>query len=407
MADFTNGEVCSRMPIPESAEGAIVKASPPSKSPHAGQEDAALLRAVLETVVDGILTITERGAIISANPAVERIFGYSTQELIGQNVKMLMPSPYRDEHDGYLDSYLRTGRRKIIGIGREVRGKRKDGSIFPLDLAVSETPTEQGLIFTGIVRDISERKQAQEMELAKEYAERANAAKSEFLSRMSHELRTPLNGVIGFAEFLLDGKPGPLNDKQKEYLTDILNSGGHLLQLINDILDLAKIEAGKMILVADLFELESTIREVCSVVDPLASKKKIAIVVDVSRGLHNVYLDHQKFKQVLYNLLSNAVKFTDDGGKIEVKARQRGSRRFSIQVIDTGIGIRREDLGRLFTEFEQLESGTSRRYEGSGLGLALTRKIVELQGGDISVKSKVGVGSVFSVTYPQEVLDHA
>jgi protein-histidine pros-kinase len=395
------------MPIPESAEGAIVKASPPSKSPHAGQEDAALLRAVLETVVDGILTITERGAIISANPAVERIFGYSTQELIGQNVKMLMPSPYRDEHDGYLDSYLRTGRRKIIGIGREVRGKRKDGSIFPLDLAVSETPTEQGLIFTGIVRDISERKQAQEMELAKEYAERANAAKSEFLSRMSHELRTPLNGVIGFAEFLLDGKPGPLNDKQKEYLTDILNSGGHLLQLINDILDLAKIEAGKMILVADLFELESTIREVCSVVDPLASKKKIAIVVDVSRGLHNVYLDHQKFKQVLYNLLSNAVKFTDDGGKIEVKARQRGSRRFSIQVIDTGIGIRREDLGRLFTEFEQLESGTSRRYEGSGLGLALTRKIVELQGGDISVKSKVGVGSVFSVTYPQEVLDHA
>jgi signal transduction histidine kinase len=217
---------------------------------------------------------------------------------------------------------------------------------------------------------------------------------------MSHELRTPLNGIIGFAEFLIDGKPGKLNPKQSEYLGDILNSGRHLLQLINDVLDLAKVEAGKMELTPETFPLRKAIEEVCAVVRPLVQKKSIQVLVDVSPLLGDVTLDQQKLKQVLFNLLSNAVKFTDDGGRVEILAQPNGPRRFNLAVKDTGIGIRPEDIQRLFTEFEQLESGTSRRYEGTGLGLALTRKIVEMQDGTIGVESEVGKGSTFTVVLP-------
>lgn len=364
------------------------------------RRERALLRAVVETAVDGIITINQKGLIISANPATETIFGYRASELIGRNVRMLMPSPYYEEHDQYLENYVFTGNRKIIGIGREVQGLRKNGEIFPLDLAVSETRTEDGPIFTGIVRDISERKRSEQMFLAKEFAERANAAKTEFLSRMSHELRTPLNGVIGFAEFLVDERPGALNDKQKEYLNDILNSGRHLLNLINDVLDLAKVEAGKMGFSPELFEIRQAIQEVCSVLQPLADKKSQKIHAKIRPGVNRVFLDQQKFKQVLYNLLSNAIKFTDDGGEIFISATMRKPDDLELIVRDTGIGIREEHVSRLFTEFEQLESGTSRRYEGSGLGLALTKKIVELQGGRITVESEFGEGSSFTVLLP-------
>lgn len=364
------------------------------------RRERALLKAVVETAVDGILTIDEQGLVVSANPATESIFGYTEAELIGRNVRMLMPQPYHNEHDQYLKNYLTTHHPKIIGIGREVQGLRKNGEVFPLDLAVSETRTEDGLIFTGIVRDISEKKQAEELMLQKEFAERANAAKTEFLSRMSHELRTPLNGVIGFAEFLVDERPGPLNPKQKEYLNDILNSGRHLLNLINDVLDLAKVEAGKMMITPEEFLLGTAIREVCAIIQPLADKKGQTVKSNEDDAGKKVCLDQQKFKQVLYNLVSNAVKFTDDKGVITISTIIHSSRGLTLTVADTGIGIRPENVERLFAEFEQIDSGVSRRYEGSGLGLALTKKIVELQGGTISVESEFGKGSKFTVKLP-------
>jgi two-component system sensor histidine kinase/response regulator len=230
--------------------------------------------------------------------------------------------------------------------------------------------------------------------------ETANRMKSEFLANMSHELRTPLNGIIGFAEFLVDGKPGTLNPKQNEYLEDILNSGKHLLQLINHVLDLAKVEAGKMELSPERFSLRKAIEEVCSVTGPIAHKKSIQIATTVAPELGEITLDQQKFKQVLYNLLSNAIKFTDDGGKVEIFATPCHMHHFKLVVRDTGIGIKLEDVQRLFREFEQLESGATRGYEGTGLGLALTRKIVEFQGGEISVESEVGKGSSFWVVLP-------
>ena len=239
-----------------------------------------------------------------------------------------------------------------------------------------------------------------ELESSRQQLQAAGLAKNRFLANMSHELRTPLNGVIGFTEFLADGKPGPLNPKQKEYLEDILKSGRHLLQLVNDVLDLAKVESGKMEFHPAPFSLSKAIEEVCAVSRPLVQKKKISLQVDTALGLGPVTLDPQKFKQILYNLLSNAVKFTDDEGKVAIRSAPAGPSHFRMIVEDSGVGIKDEDLGRLFKEFEQLESHTTRHHEGTGLGLALTRKIIEAQAGEISVTSQIGKGSAFTVLLP-------
>jgi signal transduction histidine kinase len=241
---------------------------------------------------------------------------------------------------------------------------------------------------------------ATQLEDARAEMDRANLAKNRFVANMSHELRTPLNGIIGFAEFMVDGKPGPLNPKQREYLGDILNSGRHLLQLINDVLDLAKVEAGRTEFYPERFSVPDAIAEVCAVVKPMGQRKRIQVSVEVEASLNSVLLDQQKFKQVLYNLLSNAIKFAYADGQVSVVAKPDGCGRFEVSVKDTGIGIKPEDLRRLFHEFEQLESDASRRYEGTGLGLALTKKLVELQGGSITVDSEVGVGSTFTVVLP-------
>ena len=246
--------------------------------------------------------------------------------------------------------------------------------------------------------ELKVRERTAELEQAKERAEAAGRAKSDFLASMSHELRTPLNGIIGFAEFMSDGKPGPLNPKQKEYLGDILTSGRHLLQLINDLLDLVKVEAGKMELHAEPFRIAEAVAEVCTVTRPLALAKNITIDVAVAPPLDVVTLDEQKFKQVLYNLLSNAVKFTDAGGRIEISAAIHDAAHFAISVADNGTGIRPEDMERLFTNFEQLDA--ARRHTGTGLGLALTRRLVELHGGSIDAESEFGKGSRFTVILP-------
>ena len=248
------------------------------------------------------------------------------------------------------------------------------------------------------------RERTNELVIAKERAESANAIKSEFLANMSHELRTPLNGVIGLSSFLATQKPGPLNPKQQEYLTDILNSGRHLLLLVNDVLDLSKVEAGKMELFPEEFSAQHAVQDVCAILAPEAKRKQIAVVTAISLPCDRLILDQQKFKQVLFNLLSNAVKFTEHAGRIQVSADHDG-RSLSLRVQDSGIGIKAEDFGKLFVEFQQLDSGAARHYQGTGLGLALSRKIVEFQGGAITVESEHGKGSLFTVLLPCQVKD--
>ena len=239
--------------------------------------------------------------------------------------------------------------------------------------------------------------------LQKQYREvrEANRLKSEFLANMSHELRTPLNAVIGFSEMLHDGKMGPVSDEQKEFLGDILTSSRHLLQLINDVLDLSKVESGRMEFYPERVDVAEVVGEVRETLRSLAGSKGISIAVEVDPKVDAVVTDAAKLKQVLYNYLSNAIKFTPEQGQVELRVMREGLDHFRLEVSDTGIGIRAEDLGKLFAEFQQLDSSSAKRYPGTGLGLALTKRFVEAQGGHVGVRSQEGQGSSFFAVLPR------
>lgn len=279
---------------------------------------------------------------------------------------------------------------------------RKDGRRFWARVTISRLLDQDGRLlgFSKVTRDRTERRKI-ELALHEKNLElqRTVEARDLFLANMSHELRTPLNGVIGFAEFLADEKPGPLNAKQKEYLEDILHSGKHLLHVINDVLDLAKIEAGKMELNQERFSICKAIEDVHAALELTAQKKQLQIAIELDPSFDEVILDRNRFKQVLYNLFSNAVKFTDEGGSVDIVTAKIDSDHFRLVVADTGIGIKAENLKRLFKEFEQIDPG-QRRDQGTGLGLALTRKIIQLQSGSIDVESEFGKGTKFTIVLP-------
>ncbi|NND99864.1 MAG: PAS domain S-box protein [Pirellulaceae bacterium] len=375
------------------------------------------ISAVLESAVDAIITIDSRGVIESANQATEQLFGYAIDEIIGQNVKVLMPEPYKSEHDGYLRRYNKTGEKHIIGIGREVTGRRKDGSVFPMHLAVSEVELGDKRLFTGIVRDITQQKAAQaqladqaaaleakNLELLglKEDAEKANVAKSQFLANMSHELRTPMNAIIGYSELLME----ELEDvDQTEFVPDlqkIRGAGKHLLSLINDILDLSKIEAGKMEVFAEDFVLAKFLEEVVATAKPLMDSKNNQLVIESDEDLGQMQSDRTKIRQVLFNLLSNAAKFTENG-QITLKTRRfenAGSDWIELAVTDSGIGMTADQLTKIFDAFSQAEASTTRKFGGTGLGLTITKTFCEMLGGELNVDSELDVGSSFIVRLP-------
>lgn len=572
----------------------------------------ARMQSFYDSAPDAILSIkAEDRSILLFSKGAEKMFGYTAEEVIGKNVNMLMPEPYHSNHEQYVKNYLDTGVKKIIGIIRAVKGRKKDGTIFDIDLSVSESATSGGRVFNGIIRDISARVAAEgtlegknrELELISKYEhtyakiielfssvydekaildgtlsaladeqhypvsaiylydewsgnlhcaashgatetlktdfklgegiigqaaaehkiyflsgsdsdvdinietgivsvkpamimvnsviyqekivgvlvlastktladvdgnfinrlsgqigialnslrqysnlkelsselkikgdeitekniqlEETNRLKSEFLANMSHELRTPMNAIIGFSEVLKDGLLGQLAEDQKSYVTDIFNSGQHLLSLINDILDLSKIEAGKMILDLEPVDVPSTLENSLSMVKEKAMAHNIRLALDVDGEISIALVDGRKFKQIIYNLLSNAVKFTPDGGSVRVQARlsaEGGVRSaelkegehsalatpnselhgnfLEISVTDTGIGIKKEDIGKLFRPFVQIDGSMTRKYEGTGLGLVMVKKLAELHGGSVGVTSEPGKGSVFTVRLP-------
>ncbi|MFT3839194.1 MAG: response regulator [Myxococcaceae bacterium] len=239
-----------------------------------------------------------------------------------------------------------------------------------------------------------------EVELRNEKVEEANRLKSEFLANMSHELRTPLNSIIGFSELLHDGEVGAISDKQKEFLGYVVTSSRHLLQLINDILDLSKVEAGKLEFVPAPVAIESVVKEVLSILRTPVAAKKLKVTTEIA-PLGELMLDPARLKQVLYNYLSNALKFTPESGSVTVRVSAEGAAGFRLEVEDSGIGIAESDLGRLFTEFQQIDSTASKQHAGTGLGLALTRRLVEAQGGSVGVRSEPGKGSLFFAVLPR------
>jgi PAS domain S-box-containing protein len=336
------------------------------------------------------------GRIMSWNVGAERMNGYKAEEIIGKHFSCFYSVDAITQ--GKPEWELRTAIEQgyIEDQGWRIR---KDGQKFWATDAITALFDKDGSLrgFGKVMKDMTEHKNLYDKNIE---LQNAAKAKDRFLANMSHELRTPLNGIIGFAEFLVDGKPGAVNPKQKEYLEDILKSGKHLLQLISDVLDLVQVGVGKMELNPERFSLSKAVEEVYSVAKLIAQKKNIHIGVNVASEIGDVTLDRQKFKQVLFNLLSNAVKFTDEGGNVEIVALLLDHARFQLQVRDTGVGISPKDIKRLFIEFEQIESGTVRRFEGTGIGLALTKKIIEFQEGTIGVESEFGKGSTFTVVMP-------
>ncbi len=548
-------------------------------------KNVAQTRAILDNTVDGIITIDEHGIVESFNRAAERIFGYTAEEVIGNNIKMLQPEPYHSEHDGYLRNYLSTGIKKIIGIGREVKGLRKDRTTFPLDLAVSEVLVNEKRIFTGIIRDITERKQAEsqleeranllamsadigkalteikdiplmldrcanfivkhldaafariwilneteqmlelqasagmythidgahgrvpvgkfkigliaqerkphltndvqndprvgdhewakregmvsfagypllvkdhligvmamfaktwlpdasinalgsvstqialgiehlqdeaDLLIAKERAETATRAKSEFLANMSHELRTPMNSIIGFTGRVIKKAGDLLPERQLNNLHTVERNSYHLLNLINSLLDISKVEAGKMEVFSEEFSLNPLITEVIELTQSLASDKGLETVNDIPDKDIIMYSDKTKLKQILINLIGNAVKFTEKGSitiKCGIVNKEKadsdvffkaGTDYVSLSITDTGAGMSKDEMQYIFEPFKQIDSATTRKVGGTGLGLTITKKFTELLNGKIEVDSVKEKGTTITVTIPVTMSD--
>lgn len=359
-------------------------------------------RRLVESAPDAMIIVDARGAIRLVNEQAERLFGYARAQLLDQPVEILLPERFRHRHITLRGGYFENPHTRAMSAGMELFGLRSDGVELPLEVSLSPLATDEGLLVSSTIRDISERKRVQlELAHARDQALEASRLKSIFVANMSHEVRTPLNGIIGFAQLLYDGRVAPDSGEYRQSLGNILSSGRHLLHLITDLLDLAQVEAGRMKFSSEAVEPAELIAEVQGVLRGLAAQRRIRVETKITPEVGRVLVDSARLKQVLYNYLSNSLKFSHEGSCITIRIQPEGKDWFRLEVEDRGEGIRAEDIGRLFTEFHQLDSGFSKKHEGTGLGLALTRRIVEAQGGRVGVRSQFGKGSVFWAVLPR------
>ncbi len=417
-------------------------------------EAAMQLQAIIDTAIDGIITIDEQGMIDTINPAGARLFGYEPPELIGKSINVLMPEPYSSQHDSYIERYLRTGEARIIGIGREALGLKKDGTIFPIRLAVSEVQLANRRMFIGIVHDLTEVKEANRRyrelnedlenkikarteELARvvnqllatnkrlkheikvrEAAERELKAKeaevrkalerekelselkSRFVSMASHEFRTPLSTIASSASLIARYTREDQQDKRLKHVHRIKSAVENLTGILNDFLSLSKLEEGRIEVEMSTFSMQELCKEVLGDVQGLLKQDQQIIIEEVpkEKEVPEVFLDRRLVKNLMLNLLSNAIKYSPAGKRIWLKLWKLDDQRFLFSVRDEGIGIPKEDQQHLFMRFFRAKNALN--IQGTGLGLNIVQRYLEFLNGSITFKSEEGKGTIFTVTLP-------
>ncbi|OEZ62543.1 PAS domain S-box protein [Duganella sp. HH105] len=355
-------------------------------------------RGLLESAPDAIIIVNQAGEIVLINSQTELLFGYPRAELLGKKIEVLIPARYGARHPSLRQGFVSQPRPRSMGAGLELHGLRRDGTEFPVEISLSPLETEDGVLVSSAIRDITDRKRIEQALNEQKYQlERANQAKDRFLTSMSHELRTPLNAILGFSQLLANEALPSTPEQKRSFVLHIVAAGKHLLALIDEILDLAKIESGNMSLSLEPVQLSPLLTDLVAMLDEQANRRGIRMLYPAAEPVV-VLADHTRLKQIILNLLSNAIKYNRKSGAVVLNVTST-EQLVRISVQDTGAGLDARQLEALFQPFNRLgqEAGSE---EGTGIGLVVTKRLVELMGGSLGVSSTVGVGSVFWIELP-------